>query len=226
MHLNQNSRPVFCLIHSLNLLVLPTAGISFSSSIAKSGCPDQCGNISIPFPFGIGQDCFFEPSFEIICNTSTYPRKGYLAILNQEIIELNSSRVLVNYPNLGSNCFSSSSNTNTIENRSLIVNLSRTQYTLSDENRITAIGCDNVVVAVVGEDKRTSFRSSCAAICSDLRRSLSISYGTYATCPLGATPNSAGDGCCRGPIPRGNYFCFRTKSTSHFSFHSSHFITL
>nr|DAD24450.1 TPA_asm: hypothetical protein HUJ06_025914 [Nelumbo nucifera] len=39
----------------------------------KPGCQDNCGNISIPYPFGIGDDpsCFMDYDFKLICNTSS-----------------------------------------------------------------------------------------------------------------------------------------------------------
>ncbi|XP_044414477.1 wall-associated receptor kinase 3 [Triticum aestivum] len=36
----------------------------------RPGCPDKCGDISIPFPFGIGTGCFRD-GFEVLCNHSS-----------------------------------------------------------------------------------------------------------------------------------------------------------
>ncbi|CAO2200099.1 unnamed protein product [Urochloa humidicola] len=41
--------------------------------ITLPGCPDKCGNISIPYPFGTKEGCYFDPSFEVVCNEVTAP---------------------------------------------------------------------------------------------------------------------------------------------------------
>ncbi|KAF8043614.1 hypothetical protein BT93_A1822 [Corymbia citriodora subsp. variegata] len=41
---------------------------SAHQSLALPGCPDTCGNLTnIPYPFGIGSGCFFDPRYEIDC---------------------------------------------------------------------------------------------------------------------------------------------------------------
>lgn len=45
-----------------------------SSSIAKdSSCPDRCGNVSVPYPFGVGVDCAYNRFFNLTCNSTTNP---------------------------------------------------------------------------------------------------------------------------------------------------------
>ncbi|KAG6390723.1 hypothetical protein SASPL_148467 [Salvia splendens] len=181
-----------------------------SSSIAKAGCLDQCGEISIPFPFGVGPNCFLDSSFEVVCNTTTNPEKPYLRALETEIVEIDSSKVVVISQNMASTCYNLSAYENGItkpEERKLVIDLLKTQFTLSDENWITAIGCNAMLVGgVIGEGKLTSIGSSCAAICSD-----SISYYNrmqyeYADCNFGRGSNLGDDGCCRVPIPRGTSY--------------------
>ncbi|CAM0902990.1 unnamed protein product [Alopecurus aequalis] len=45
--------------------------------ITLAGCPDKCGNISIPFPFGIKPGCFRD-GFEVICNYTFNPPRAFL----------------------------------------------------------------------------------------------------------------------------------------------------
>ncbi|CAL4915960.1 unnamed protein product [Urochloa decumbens] len=41
--------------------------------VTLPGCPDKCGNISIPYPFGTKAGCYFDPTFSVTCNLSTMP---------------------------------------------------------------------------------------------------------------------------------------------------------
>ena len=42
---------------------------------AKPGCPDRCGNVSIPYPFGTKKDCNHRQHFLLNCNDSVVPHK-------------------------------------------------------------------------------------------------------------------------------------------------------
>ncbi|KAK1265191.1 Wall-associated receptor kinase 2 [Acorus gramineus] len=50
----------------LQLLRIPLV----ASQLAKPGCHDKCGNISIPYPFGIGQNCSREDLFTVTCDST------------------------------------------------------------------------------------------------------------------------------------------------------------
>ncbi|PRQ29716.1 putative wall-associated receptor kinase, galacturonan-binding domain-containing protein [Rosa chinensis] len=40
---------------------------------AKPNCPERCGDVPIPYPFGIGADCYLRPEFNITCDQYTTP---------------------------------------------------------------------------------------------------------------------------------------------------------
>jgi len=65
----------------------PDDGVGNSHSrLAKPGCTDRCGNVSIPYPFGIGQACSLEPGFQV------YYHPDNVAILNTSgapLLEIN-----------------------------------------------------------------------------------------------------------------------------------------
>ncbi|KAK2970704.1 hypothetical protein RJ640_000871 [Escallonia rubra] len=39
-----------------------------TASIAKPGCQERCGNLTVPFPFGIGTRCYLDKTFRVICS--------------------------------------------------------------------------------------------------------------------------------------------------------------
>ncbi|KAK1613811.1 hypothetical protein QYE76_019328 [Lolium multiflorum] len=67
------------------LLLAAAAGSDFilsqaaAAEIALPGCPDKCGDVSIPYPFGMGKAGCFLPGFEVTCNTTVQPARAFLA---------------------------------------------------------------------------------------------------------------------------------------------------
>ncbi|KAF5789174.1 putative wall-associated receptor kinase [Helianthus annuus] len=60
---------------------------------AKTGCKDKCGNVTIPYPFGIGADCSVNKWYIVDCNSST----PYLPALNHlELLDVNLEEQIVN----------------------------------------------------------------------------------------------------------------------------------
>ncbi|XP_047078944.1 wall-associated receptor kinase 2-like [Lolium rigidum] len=62
-----------------NLILLQAAAAEGQPQIALEGCPDKCGDVSIPYPFGMGKAGCFLPGFEVTCNTSVQPARAFLA---------------------------------------------------------------------------------------------------------------------------------------------------
>lgn len=110
------------------------------SSLAKPGCSQKCGNLTIAYPFGIGADCSANQTFTIFCNNSISPPKAFL---NDNIklevldISLKAGTIQVNTPVI-TNC----------EKRTNDQQLILSQpFTFSDtQNRLTAIGCETIAV--------------------------------------------------------------------------------
>ncbi|CAI9271227.1 unnamed protein product [Lactuca saligna] len=76
---------LFQVLHLLILISL-TATVTKAWRISKKGCNDRCGEISIPYPFGIGTNCSLSKWYNIDCNSST----PYLSALNNtEVLSVN-----------------------------------------------------------------------------------------------------------------------------------------
>jgi hypothetical protein len=58
-------------------LMMMVAGAEQPLPITLAGCPDKCGDTSIPFPFGMTPGCF-RPGFRVVCNHSFLPPRAFL----------------------------------------------------------------------------------------------------------------------------------------------------
>ncbi|KAB5573080.1 hypothetical protein DKX38_000274 [Salix brachista] len=69
------------------LLLLPTLFqlARAVAPMAKPGCQDHCGNISIPYPFGTTKDCYLDESFEIVCDETVNPPRVFIRKTNMEV---------------------------------------------------------------------------------------------------------------------------------------------
>ncbi|KAL1533427.1 hypothetical protein AAHA92_33312 [Salvia divinorum] len=91
---------------------------------------------------------------------------------------------------------------------SVIYRLSATRYTFSDQNWLTAIGCDDMA-AVTGQANR-SFSGGCVSYCQSADDS-----GGVASCPDDSNGFGLGTGCCRTPIPKGTTNLFVNLTDVH-----------
>ncbi|KAL8239795.1 hypothetical protein R6Q59_016362 [Mikania micrantha] len=122
--------------HLLMIIFLSLAAASLAvPNYSKPGCNDTCGNIRIPYPFGIGANCSVNPSYIVDCISS----KPYLSVaLNHlEVLSVNleDQTVTVNMPKI-SRCSQITS-----------IDLGRSPFLYSkSHNNLVVEGCGNAVM--------------------------------------------------------------------------------
>lgn len=156
-----------------------------NSSLAKPGCRDKCGNVSIPYPFGIGKDCFRE-GFEVSCPPDDVP------ILNTSGTPLLEINLNFGEARIQNNISQACNITRFDMLIGATVLVQRFFMVSGTRNIFTAIGCSTVaLIAGDMEDGGLDFYSfsTCGSFCTE-----DAIDNTSTDC--------SGRGCCQTAIPR------------------------
>ncbi|XP_038718704.1 wall-associated receptor kinase 2-like [Tripterygium wilfordii] len=154
------------------------------SSVTKSGCSDKCGNVSVPYPFGIGKPCAINEYFFLNCNdTDTSDIKLFFGEnMPTKSISVEEGTVSVNI-HAAFKCFNE---TGQVEWFNQSISLGDELFRFSDtQNKLTVFGCDTFALM---SDADGNFSTGCLALCSD-----APNVEQEKTC--------SGVGCCQTPIP-------------------------
>nr|XP_009411366.1 PREDICTED: putative wall-associated receptor kinase-like 16 [Musa acuminata subsp. malaccensis] len=167
------------------LLMLPLVGAAASAAAAPPGCRTRCGEVDVPYPFGIGHNCAME-GFSLDCNT-TDDGLEKLFFSNVEItnisLPLGQARML---NEISWQCYNVSNNS--LDYNFWSLNLVGTPYRFSDvHNRFTVIGCETL--AYIGDfQSADSYQSGCVSVCHNEASLVNSSC--------------SGIGCCQTSIPK------------------------
>ncbi|KAI3995665.1 hypothetical protein MKX01_031438 [Papaver californicum] len=166
---------------------------------AKPGCQSKCGDITIPYPFGIGDGCFIDPAvvgghsgYDINCNTSYDPPKPFIQRGALEILGISETEIRIRNDRIASLCYSESGSPVLGANiRDL--NLEGSVFTISyTKNSFFGIGCE-IIARIIwgssgGRQPITSTNSSCEPKCSRENMMEGSCTGT--------------SGCCQTTFPK------------------------
>nr|DAD29461.1 TPA_asm: hypothetical protein HUJ06_030929 [Nelumbo nucifera] len=239
---------VMLLFHQLLLLFLLLflslfmATATSSPIMPKPDCPDKCGNITVPYPFGFGDDasCYRE-GFQLLCNHTFTPPKLFLPNISifedtngvewyghridklVEVEEISLQGQLRVYSFMNYRCYNDSFLvSHKALNTSLIsVDMRDTPFALSDTgNILTGIGC-GILADVASSNGNTTvsyqylrFRYGCYSHCWNKSETLNRTYPAMGYCQ---TNNTKGLKSFYG-ILNGEYQYYKSFSPCAYSF--------
>ncbi|KAJ0979441.1 hypothetical protein J5N97_014915 [Dioscorea zingiberensis] len=147
------------------------------------GCRATCGNISVPYPFGLSDVCH-APGFKMTCNETYDPPKLFMNTGNIEISKLSFDNVLMKGW-IARACYDELNSPTHVWTE-----LKNTPYTFSySRNKFTAIGCDTLALIYRLGLANIDFTSGCVSFCHDATNVVNGSC--------------SGIGCCQTSILRG-----------------------
>ncbi|KAH6777883.1 hypothetical protein C2S51_009195 [Perilla frutescens var. frutescens] len=140
-----------------------TYNILKSTAISKPGCPSKCGNLTVPYPFGvgIGSGCALNKGFELNCTDDAFP--GAL-IGNIQIYDISDSRMRISSV-VARRCYDTTGAL-VLENTASS-DIRGTPFTYSDLNKFTIVGCDDLAL-LLGADGGNQ-TSGCVSVCSSAK---------------------------------------------------------
>ncbi|KAE8100172.1 hypothetical protein FH972_018097 [Carpinus fangiana] len=184
------------------IFAIVAAAVATTATITKPGCPSHCGDVEIPFPFGVKEGCFLDESFKITCH-SRRPMTGTLTVTNISIDthEMNVLNLVAR------DCYghrNSSNNTNKPANNCSTTNLytrcgapppvlstnynpslSVPQYTISNsKNKFTVVGCDTYAY-LSGYQNKEWYKIGCSSRCPTTNNVVDGSCSGVGCCEVG-----------------------------------------
>nr|DAD39429.1 TPA_asm: hypothetical protein HUJ06_013752 [Nelumbo nucifera] len=158
----------------------------------RPNCRNKCGNVSIPYPFGlVGDDpTCYRDEFKLFCNTAMDPPElmlygpDYMKYANIWVLNISLQGQLTFSLWAAAICYMGENQS--LENYRIPRQLPSTYRLSNTRNKFTVIGCNTI--GVLSDFKGERFHIGCTSSCP------------YATELIG--PSCDGIGCCQAAIPK------------------------
>ncbi|XP_044978649.1 wall-associated receptor kinase 3-like [Hordeum vulgare subsp. vulgare] len=163
-------------------------------NFVPGNCSSSCGDINVPYPFGIGSAGCYWPGFNLACNTSQRPPK-LLLVLNEYPFHVTGISLENNTVRLSTYTITHiDPSDSTILLYSVLDIFSSTPYSLSTRNEFILSGC-NIQATLTGGGPEV-FISGCASFCPS-----NVSRTDVQTALPRRGRYCNGMGCCQANIP-------------------------
>ncbi|XP_038886240.1 wall-associated receptor kinase 2-like [Benincasa hispida] len=170
------------------LIMFPSVALA-TAAAASQDCERQCGNLEIPYPFGMKKGCYLNENFLVTCNKTHYhPPKAFLRGSNIEVTHISilpSELHILNY--VARDCYTKDGRPDISRARPFLV---VDMFSISNtKNKLTIVGCDTYGY-LHGEIQGEIYSSGCMALCGNSSRTIKDG-------------SCSGSGCCQLEIPKG-----------------------
>ncbi|KAL5729322.1 hypothetical protein ACHQM5_002293 [Ranunculus cassubicifolius] len=185
-------RPEFLFFVLSCLISVSLVSAVYNRTETLPGCPSKCGNLDIPYPFGVGENCSISIWTKIKCNTTFNPPKPFIGQI--EVVHLSLTELRIK-SDIATACYDQSGSQIQVPDAAWFT-LRGSPFTFSStKNKLFAIGCDTFLTALQFDDTALTCRTSC-----DTANSV-------------AEGSCSGIGCCQAPIPKKLNYIYATVGT-------------
>ncbi|XP_023769311.1 wall-associated receptor kinase 2 [Lactuca sativa] len=177
----------------LKILIVVAAMAALGAAYAQdeSHCERSCGDVSIMFPFGSGEGCYYNSDFLVTCNQSSSGEQTlFLGLPKNDVVITNMSTDTSEMEIMmfvASDCYNISGPTYR-RRASLKLAVTDRDFQISTKNKFIAIGCDT------------------HAYFNGTRGNVSVGTGCISRCgsnKLVTNGSCSGVGCCEVAVPEG-----------------------
>jgi hypothetical protein len=160
-----------------------------AASQPDPNCKKTCGDLSIPYPFGISERCYLDSSFLITCNDSSGIPTPFLRISNIPVHDISLDGELRILATVARDCYNESGLS--VDRKNPHLTLSK--FTISStRNKFTVVGCDTIAYisgAIQATSGEKNYTTGCISLCDKIEN---VDNGSC-----------SGFGCCQTSIPEG-----------------------